>query len=196
MSDAAIRLRTTKFDVTEYLDSDEAISAYISEALAIGDPSFIADAIGVVARARGMTQIAKLAGLSRESLYKALSEHGNPELSTLLKVVKALGLELNASPARAPEDDDEALTTSKDKSGFRALQSGSIRVMDSVSSAVVSKRKLERTNAMAGDEKTSKSVASKAAKLLSEPKTPKSVKSVAASALTQRPDNKAKAKSR
>lgn len=191
-----IRLRTEKFDVTEYLDSDEAISAYISEALAIGDPSFIADAIGVVARARGMTQIAKLAGLSRESLYKALSEHGNPELSTLLKVVKALGLELNAAPARARDVNAAATTIAKNKPRIRALPSRDLRVMDTVSSASVSNSALERTHGTARNEKTSKSVASKAAKLLGDPKTPKSVKSVAASALTQRPDNKGKVKSR
>ena len=121
MSDAAKSPRFEVFDVTEFLDSDEAISAYISEALAIGDPSFIADAIGVVARARGIDSIAKSAGLSRESLYKALSEHGNPELSTLLKVFKALGLELSALPTGKPkaDQDDEATVVPKAKSKAR-----------------------------------------------------------------------------
>jgi probable addiction module antidote protein len=130
MSDAAIRARTTKFDVTEFLDSDESVSAYISEALAIGDPSFIADAIGVVARAKGMTQIAKLAGLSRESLYKALSEHGNPELSTLLKVIKALGLELSALPARPlhPDEIEERVGVAKAKAKPRTRRPAKVAV--------------------------------------------------------------------
>jgi probable addiction module antidote protein len=122
---ADAKLKLTKFDVTEYLDTDEAVSAYISEALAIGDPGFIADTIGVVARARGMTQIAKLAGLSRESLYKALSEDGNPELETLLKVIKALGLELSAQPARVqhPGELQEAKAIAKAKPKPRTRRS-------------------------------------------------------------------------
>jgi probable addiction module antidote protein len=92
------KAKTRRFDPAEYLDSDEAIGAYIEEALEIGDPAFIADALGVVARARGMTQIAKDAGLSRESLYKALSSEGNPEFATVLRVLKALGLRLSVTP--------------------------------------------------------------------------------------------------
>jgi probable addiction module antidote protein len=94
-------MKTRPYDSARYLDSDEIIAAYIAEALATGEKSHIAHAIGTVARAKSMTQIAKDAGLSRENLYKALSEDGNPELSTLLRVIKALGLELSAVPARA-----------------------------------------------------------------------------------------------
>jgi probable addiction module antidote protein len=73
--------QTTRFDSTEFLDSDEAISAYLEEALETDDPAFIAQALGTIARARGMSQIAKQTGLSRESLYKSLSAEGNPEFS-------------------------------------------------------------------------------------------------------------------
>ena len=83
------------FDSAAYLDSDSAIGAYMEEALATDDPAFIAKALGTVARARGMAQIAKKAGLSRESLYKALSAEGNPEFSTIIRVMHALGLKFS-----------------------------------------------------------------------------------------------------
>jgi probable addiction module antidote protein len=92
-------IKTQPFDAATYLDSDEATAEYLTAALETGDASFIADALGVVARAKGMTQIAKDAGLGRESLYKALREGANPELSTVLRVVEALGLRLSATPA-------------------------------------------------------------------------------------------------
>src|ERR1700674_2659094 len=90
-------MKTTRFDSTEYLDSDEAISAYMEEALETDDPACIAQALGTVARARGMSQIAKQTGLSRESLYKALSAEGNPELGTFIRVIAALGLRLSVT---------------------------------------------------------------------------------------------------
>lgn len=92
-------LKTTRYDSADYLNSDEAILAYLEEALDTDDPAFIAQALGTVARARGMTQVAKDAGLSRESLYKALSADGNPEFSTVIRVVKALGLKLSVANA-------------------------------------------------------------------------------------------------
>lgn len=91
--------KTRQFDPATYLDSGEAIAAYLSEAVASNDPAFIADSLGVVARARGMTKVARDAGLSRESLYRALSPDGNPELSTLLRVLDVLGLRLSVRPA-------------------------------------------------------------------------------------------------
>ena len=91
-------VRTRPFDPAEYLDDDKAIAAYLSEALETGDVSFIADALGVIARAKGMSQIANDTNLSRESLYRALSSEGNPEFATVMSVVKALGLRLTASP--------------------------------------------------------------------------------------------------
>ena len=89
--------KTTIFDSAAYLDSDEAVNAYVEEALATEDPAFIAKALGTVARARGMGQIAKKSGLSRESLYKALSAEGNPEFGTIIRVMHALGLKFSVS---------------------------------------------------------------------------------------------------
>ena len=92
-------LKTFPYDSAEYLEDDEAIAAYLEEAMKIAmedsDPSFLAQALGTVARARGMSQIAKEARLSRESLYKALGAEGNPEFGTILKVLRALGLTLS-----------------------------------------------------------------------------------------------------
>ncbi len=93
-----MRVKTRPFDPAAYLDSDEAVAAYLNEALDTGDAGFIADALGVIARARGMTQVARDAGLSRESLYRTLSSEGNPELSTLVRVISVLGLRLTARP--------------------------------------------------------------------------------------------------
>lgn len=92
-------IQTAKWDVTEFLDSEEKVFAYIEAAFEDGDPAIIKKALGDVARARGMTAIAKDAGVTREALYKALSEDGDPRLSTLLGVMKALGIRLNAVPA-------------------------------------------------------------------------------------------------
>lgn len=92
--------KTRQFDPAEYLTSDEAIAEYISAALETEDAAFIADALGVVARAKGMSQVARDAGLGRESLYKALRSDGNPEFSTVLRVLHALGLKLATEPIR------------------------------------------------------------------------------------------------
>jgi probable addiction module antidote protein len=87
-------LETFPYDSAEVLDTPEAVAAYLEAAFETGDSAFIGRALGTAARARGMTEIARDAGLSRESLYRALSENGNPEFSTVLKVAKALGLRL------------------------------------------------------------------------------------------------------
>jgi len=92
--------KTTRFDAAEYLDSEERQVAYITAALETGDADFVRDALGIVARARGMGQVAKSAGLNRESLYKALGETGNPEFTTVMRVVRALGLTLSARPSQ------------------------------------------------------------------------------------------------
>ena len=76
------------------------MAAYLEAVLEDGDPALVAAALGDIARAKGMAQIAREAGLGRESLYKALSPEGNPELATVLKVVKALGLRLHVSTTR------------------------------------------------------------------------------------------------
>lgn len=91
--------KTTRFDAADYLDTEERQVAYITAALETGDADFVRDALGLVARARGMGEIAKGAGLNRESLYKALGETGNPEFGTIMRIVRALGLTLSARPA-------------------------------------------------------------------------------------------------
>jgi probable addiction module antidote protein len=98
-------IETTPFDVADYLDNSEATEAYLTEALATNDPALIAAALGDVARAKGMSSVASATGLSRESLYKSLSENGNPELATVLKVMGAVGFSLAAkhqAPAATP----------------------------------------------------------------------------------------------
>lgn len=92
-------IETTKWDTTRYLKSKEDIAAYLEAVFELGDAGVIAHALGEVARAEGMTQIAKETGLSRESLYRTLSAVGNPELATVLKVMKALGLAVSVKPA-------------------------------------------------------------------------------------------------
>lgn len=92
-------MKTTPFDPAEYLDDKVSIAAFLSDAFASGDAGEIADALGVVARAKGMSEVAGETGLSRQSLYRALSETGRPELPTLLKVIAALGLRLEVRPA-------------------------------------------------------------------------------------------------
>ena len=91
------KLKTIPWNSAEHLKSDEDIAWYLEAVFEDGDPALIAHAIGVVARAKGMTRIAKKAGLGRESLYKALSPDGNPEFATVLKVMRALGLKLKVA---------------------------------------------------------------------------------------------------
>jgi len=86
--------KLTTYDPAEDLSSDEAIAAFMAQAFETGDTSYIAHALGVVARAKGMAQIAGQTGLSREQLYRSFSETGNPTLKTTLAVMKALGIEL------------------------------------------------------------------------------------------------------
>jgi probable addiction module antidote protein len=90
------KLKTTKWDAIDYLKTDKDMAEYLEAAMEDGHPSVIATAIGNIARAKGMTQVARKAGIGRVSLYKALSPKGNPEFATVLKVVKALGLRLHA----------------------------------------------------------------------------------------------------
>jgi probable addiction module antidote protein len=93
------KTETFPWDPAEHLETDEDMAAYLEAALEDGDPNLVAAALGDIARAKGMTQIAREAGLGRESLYKALSPEGNPEFATVLKVVRALGLRLHAATA-------------------------------------------------------------------------------------------------
>lgn len=92
-------IETIPFDASEFLDSSEAQFELLQDAFESGDSRYIAHALGVAARARGMTGIAKEAGVTREALYKALTENGDPKLSTLLGVLRALGVTLAARQA-------------------------------------------------------------------------------------------------
>jgi probable addiction module antidote protein len=93
------KTRTRRWDVLEHLKTSEDMAAYLEAALEDGDPSLVAAALGDIARSVGMTRIARETGLGRESLYKALSKEGNPELATVLRVIQTLGLRLHASPS-------------------------------------------------------------------------------------------------
>ncbi len=90
--------RFTPFDAADYLDNEEAIAAYLSATLEEDDPEMFLVAIKTVARARGMTQLAKDTGMGRESLYKALAPGAKPRYDTILKVLRALGVTLHATP--------------------------------------------------------------------------------------------------
>ena len=91
--------KVTRWDPSEYLDSPQAIADYLEAAFDDGDPALIAAALGDIARAMGMTQLANQTGVTREALYKALSPTGDPRLSTFLGVIKALGLRLTPHAA-------------------------------------------------------------------------------------------------
>jgi probable addiction module antidote protein len=96
------RTTTTRYDITEHLRTPEEMAVYLEASLegAPGDAAFIAKALGDIARAKGMSQVAEDAGLSRESLYKALSGERNPDFTTILKAIGALGLRLHAEARR------------------------------------------------------------------------------------------------
>lgn len=91
-------IETREFDAANYLKDDETVAAYLEEAIDSGEPALIAEALGAVARARGMSQIARDAGLSRENLYRTLSAGGNPELGTFLKIMCAMKLHISVQP--------------------------------------------------------------------------------------------------
>ncbi|MAY54777.1 MAG: putative addiction module antidote protein [Gammaproteobacteria bacterium] len=96
-----MNVKLSRWDSAEYLKTDEDIQAYLEAVLEEGgdDPAFIVHALGVIARAKNMSQLARDAGLSREGLYKALSEEGNPTFSTVTKIAKALGLQIKFETA-------------------------------------------------------------------------------------------------
>ncbi len=91
--------KAAAYDAEEFLDTDEDIVAYLNAALEDGDPSLVSAALGDVARARGMTQLAHETGITRDGLYKALSPSGNPSFATVQKVVRALGYKLDVAVA-------------------------------------------------------------------------------------------------
>jgi len=90
------KTKTHTWDPAEYLETEEDMAAYLEAALEEDDPALFTAALGDIARAKGMTLIARESGLGRESLYKALSADGNPEFATVMKVVRSLGLKLHA----------------------------------------------------------------------------------------------------
>ena len=91
------KIKTIPWDSAAYLKTGKDIAQYLEAVFEDGDPSLVAAALGDAARAKGVAQIAKAAGLGRESLYKALSPEGNPEFATVLKVMRALGLKLKVA---------------------------------------------------------------------------------------------------
>jgi probable addiction module antidote protein len=93
------KTKTRLWDAAEHLETEADMAAYLEAVLEDGDSSLVAAALGDIARAKGMSAIARKTGMGRESLYKALSSKGNPELETVLKVVRALGLKLHATTA-------------------------------------------------------------------------------------------------
>lgn len=86
-----------EFDAAKYLDTDEGIEEFMLAAFETGDPAFIARSLGVVAKARNMSKLAREVGMSRSALYRALSGEGNPEFGTIAKVMRALGFQLSVS---------------------------------------------------------------------------------------------------
>lgn len=93
-------IETVPFDASEFLESVESQAELLADAFESGDAGYITHALGVVARARGMTGIAKEAGVTREALYKALSGDGDPKLTTLLGVLRALDMKITTKPAK------------------------------------------------------------------------------------------------
>jgi len=99
MESSMAKTVTTTWDPVEHFQSEEDMAAYLEAALQDGDPALVTAALGDIARAKGMSQVAREAGLGRESLYKALSPSGNPEFATVMRVIAALGLRLHAGTA-------------------------------------------------------------------------------------------------
>jgi probable addiction module antidote protein len=95
-------MKTSVWDAADSLNTAEDITAFLEAVFEDGDPALIAAAIGDVARSKGMTEVARKTGFSRESLYKALSESGNPSFGTILQVLQSLGLRLEAKAIKAP----------------------------------------------------------------------------------------------
>lgn len=111
-----------QFDITEHLDSEEAIAAYLTAVIEENDPSELAHALGVVARARGMTHVAQETGLAREALYKALRPGAQPRFETVQRVCAALGVKLGVTPAHVPTTQARSSASPADPSPKRGKQ--------------------------------------------------------------------------
>jgi len=96
-----LKMGTSKFEIADYLESKEMIAAYLNTVLEEGDSSDVVNAIGHIAKAIGMTKIAEETGMSRPSLYKALSDGAKPQFSTIMKVLKAIGGQIQVNPISA-----------------------------------------------------------------------------------------------
>lgn len=96
---AAKPIKPTRYDTADYLETPEDIACYLEAVFEDGDPALIAEALGAVARSRGMTKIAKTAGVTREALYRSLKADGDPRISTFIGVLGSLGLKLRVEPA-------------------------------------------------------------------------------------------------
>ena len=96
-----MKVKATRFDAADYLKTPEDCAYFLTDALETNDPAQIAQALGVLARARGMSEVAKRTGLSREGLYKVLGDRGNPEIATILRILQVLDLKLVAQPTKA-----------------------------------------------------------------------------------------------
>lgn len=94
-------LKTRKFDIAELLETEADVQAFLNEAAESGDASDFVHALGIAARAKGMTEVARQAGVTRASLYKSLADGGNPQFDTIFRVCHALGVKLAAQPVRA-----------------------------------------------------------------------------------------------
>lgn len=112
-------VKLVPFDAARYLDDDEAIAEYMTAVLETDDPDLLLLALGDVARAKGMAQVAKDAGLGRESLYKALAPGAKPRFDTVLKVARALGVKLSAQPADRPAEVPSNSSPKRTRSGLR-----------------------------------------------------------------------------
>lgn len=106
-------VETRRFDVAESLNSEERIAAYLEEMFSDGDPKMMARALGDVARARGISEIARKMGVSRETVYQSFSAEGNPRLTTLVGVAKAMGFELHMRPAAQEGEKVKPVATKK-----------------------------------------------------------------------------------
>jgi probable addiction module antidote protein len=115
------KTKTRSWDAAEQLETEEEMAAYLEAAFEGNDPALVAAALGDIARAKGMTQIARETGLGRESLYKALSAEGNPEFATVLKVIRALGFRLHASTLEGWSLTDEELHKQLGKQANRII---------------------------------------------------------------------------
>ena len=121
---------TTKFstfDVAEYLDSEEAIAAYLNEVIAEDDQDLLLSALDDIARARGMTKVAEDAGLTRPSLYKALKQGAKPGFSTVSKIMGALGVRMVAKPKTSPRPEPASRKAKTKKPGVGGRSSGSAK---------------------------------------------------------------------